>query len=144
MGKSISVSRIILTLSAALLFPSVVQTVVGPHSNLPWPQSSLVNAASAQEALSAADPWQRHVSIELHDADVEVALRIVAEMTNTNIVLAQGVSGRIRNLRVMDVPVKQLFEIILRLRALYAQQEGNVIIVYPLETFADEMKKRQG
>ena len=84
--------------------------------------------------------WDKRLSIELSDTDVSTALQIVAEATGINIILAKGVSGRINHLRLTDVTAEQLFQLILRLHGLYAEREGNIVIVYPLADYVSKGK----
>lgn len=91
-------------------------------------------SAQDQSGSSIKLDVQAVISLDIQDASLHQVLGIFAEAMKTNIVTYQGVTGRVRELRLRDVPTEQAFQLILRLHDLYAVKEGNVIIVYPLET----------
>lgn len=88
-------------------------------------------------------PNNRPVSVELHDTELESALEMLAEVENSNIAFQRDVNGKIRSLSVSGVPAKQVFDILLRLHGLYAEEVGNVIIVYPIEQYIRDAKARK-
>lgn len=85
----------------------------------------------------------REVSLDLHDTDVDNALRIIAEVSGMNIVIHPAVSGKL-TLRLVDVPWDHAFQLILRLKGLYSVTEGNILIVAPVERAAEILRRPGG
>ena len=95
----------------------------------------------AQEPSSPSSA--KSISLDLEDADIQSAMRIIAEVSGFNIVLHPNVVGKV-TLRLRNVPWEQAFELLLRDKGLYKVREGNVIIVYPLRLYIDDARKRAG
>ncbi|MBF0446210.1 MAG: AMIN domain-containing protein, partial [Magnetococcales bacterium] len=71
------------------------------------------------------------ISLDFKDIDVQNALRIIAEVSNLNIILSDSVSGTI-TMRLVDVPWDQALELILEAKGLGRVKQGNVLRVAPL------------
>ena len=71
------------------------------------------------------------ISIDLQDADIDNALRIIAEVSNLNIIASEEVKGKV-TLRLVDVPWDQALDVILRTNGLDQVAEGNVIRIAPV------------
>lgn len=70
----------------------------------------------------------RLISLDLQDADIDSALRIIAEVSNLNIVAGDGVTGKV-TLKLVDVPWDQALDVILKSHGLDKVVEGNVMRV---------------
>ncbi len=70
------------------------------------------------------------IDLDMMDANVSDVLRLLAEISNMNIIASDDVKGTI-SLRLKNVPWDQAFDIILRSKDLDSVQEGNVIRVAP-------------
>jgi len=79
----------------------------------------------------------RRVSLDFKDADIKNILRLIAEVSNLNIVAGEDVTGKI-TMRLVDVPWDQALDVVLQARALGMSRVGNVIRVAPLETLKKE------
>lgn len=79
------------------------------------------------------------ISLDFNDADIRSVLRALGRLYKRNIVLHQGVQGKL-NLRLRDVPLDQAFQAILRTADLYAVTEGNITMIYPLGEFAEKIQ----
>jgi type IV pilus secretin PilQ/predicted competence protein len=79
----------------------------------------------------------RLISLDLQDADIDSALRIIAEVSNLNIVASDGVVGKV-TLKLVDVPWDQALEVILKSHGLDKVLEGNVLRVAPVDKLRDE------
>ncbi|MCP3676625.1 MAG: type IV pilus secretin PilQ [Deltaproteobacteria bacterium] len=79
----------------------------------------------------------RKISLDLTDADIANVLRLIAEVSNLNIISGDDVKGKI-SLRLIDVPWDQAFDIILRTKGLGKVEEGNVVMVAPLGKIRQE------
>jgi len=82
------------------------------------------------------------VSLQLHDTDIHSALRIFSEIMNTNIVAHRSVTGNVSSLLVKDVPVDQAFATFVRMYGLHAVIDKDMIVVYPIETYLEEVRHR--
>ncbi len=83
------------------------------------------------------------VSMELRDVQIQSALKMLAEIENSNIAFQRDVNGKIRSFQVTGVPAEQVLDIVLKMNGLYAEQEGNVVIVYPIEEYIRFAKARR-
>jgi type IV pilus assembly protein PilQ len=79
----------------------------------------------------------RLISLDLQDADIDSALRIIAEVSNLNIVASDGVAGKV-TLKLVDVPWDQALEVILKSHGLDKVLEGNVLRVAPVDKLKAE------
>ena len=78
----------------------------------------------------------RKLSLDFKDADIKNILRLIAEVSNLNIIVADEVVGKI-TMRLVDVPWDQALELILKTKNLDKRQAGNVVRIAP----ADVMRK---
>jgi len=97
-------------------------------------------AASSQEASNVIDKGikieeqgynGKRIDLDMMDANVSDVLRLLAEISNLNIVASDEVKGTI-SLRLKNVPWDQAFDIILKSKGLDSIREGNVIRVAPI------------
>ena len=79
------------------------------------------------------------LTLNFQKIDVREALNVIADFTETNMVISDTVSGNL-TLRLKDVPWDQAFDIILQSRGLDMRKNGNVIQVAPREEIAAKEK----
>ncbi len=79
----------------------------------------------------------RLISLDLQDTDIDNALRIIAEVSNLNIIASEEVTGKI-TLRLVDVPWDQALDVILKTNGLDMIQENNVVRIAPVEKLRTE------
>ena len=79
------------------------------------------------------------ISLSFQSVDVRSLLQIIADVAGTNMVVSDSVSGEIA-MRLQNVPWDQALDIILRTKGLGLRQEGNVMLVAPLEELAAREK----
>lgn len=79
----------------------------------------------------------RLISLDLQDADIDSALRIIAEVSNLNIVAGDGVTGKV-TLKLVDVPWDQALDVILKSHGLDKVVEGNVMRVASIDKLRTE------
>ncbi|MDQ6957289.1 MAG: AMIN domain-containing protein, partial [Mariprofundaceae bacterium] len=77
------------------------------------------------------------VTFDFKDIDIRNALKLIAEMSNLNIIMSDDVTG-VLTMRLVDVPWDQALELILSARGLGKQQSGNVMRVAPMEVLRSE------
>jgi len=83
----------------------------------------------------------RKLSLDFKDADIKNILRLIAEVSNLNIIVADEVTGKI-TMRLVDVPWDQALEIILQSKHLDKRQVGNVVRIAPMEALRKEDQAR--
>ncbi len=137
------------------------QTVVKTRKGLAWrltaqgvkTEQVAVNQRSAgfsQEASSYAEQGApraaryrgKKVSFEFKDIDIHNLLRVIAEVSKKNIVVADDVKGTV-TIRLRNVPWDQALELILRSKGLGSEELGNIVRVAPLSTLQSEAQTRQ-
>ena len=79
----------------------------------------------------------RKISLDLQDTEISNALRIIAEVSNLNIIASDDVVGQV-TLRLVDVPWDQALDVILKTNALDKVLEGNVMRIAPIGKLRDE------
>lgn len=101
-------------------------------------QAATIIDEAGQVTRAAADrsgPTGRYtgtrVSFEFKDIDIHNLLRVIAEVSKKNIVVADDVKGNI-TIRLRNVPWDQALDLILRSKGLGKEVEGNVIRIAPL------------
>ena len=95
----------------------------------------------APDGLRSADGSKiyvgRLISLDLQDTDIDNALRIIAEVSNLNIIASDDVTGKV-TLRLIDVPWDQALDVILKTNGLDQVTEGNVIRIAPVDKLRQE------
>jgi type IV pilus assembly protein PilQ len=135
------------------------ETVVKTPQGLSWrlalkgvkSEAAQVTARSAGFASEATQYAERgapqrgyvgkRVSFEFKDIDIHNLLRIIAEISKKNIVVADDVNGKV-TIRLRNVPWDQALELILRSKGLGMEDLGNIIRVAPNATLEAEQKAR--
>ena len=140
-------------------------TVSATANGLTWQLNakSAVTAAKAEEAMveqktaaEEATPAQtpppptaphskyvgKRVSFEFKDIDIHNLLRLIAEVSKKNIVVADDVQGKV-SIRLRNVPWDQALELILRSKGLGKEELGNIVRVAPLKALEEEAKLRE-
>ncbi|MBI5903199.1 MAG: type IV pilus secretin PilQ [Deltaproteobacteria bacterium] len=84
----------------------------------------------AEEAPPKKGYAGKKIDLDMMDANVSDVLRLLAEVSNLNIIASDDVKGTI-SLRLKNVPWDQAFDIILRSKELDSVREGNVVRVAP-------------
>ncbi len=82
----------------------------------------------------------RRISLDFKDADIGNILRLMAEVSNLNIIAGEDVKGKV-SLRLVDVPWEQAFDIILKTNGLGKTQEGNVVRIMPIAKIKQESEE---
>jgi type IV pilus secretin PilQ/predicted competence protein len=122
---------------------SQTATPAGEASGTPDPYAAGSDAAAGDDAdLSALFEEEKRyvgrlISLDLQDTDIDNALRIIAEVSNLNIIASDDVTGKV-TLRLIDVPWDQALDVILKTNGLDKVQEGNVIRIAPVEKLRQE------
>lgn len=95
---------------------------------------------AAEEVPSSEKVYSgRKISLDFKDADIKNILRLIAEVSDLNIIAGEEVSGKI-TMRLVDVPWDQALDVILTARNLGMTRVGNVIRVAPQEALKRELQ----
>jgi type IV pilus assembly protein PilQ len=79
----------------------------------------------------------RKLSLDFKDADIKNILRLIAEVSNLNIIAGEDVKGKV-TIRLVDVPWDQALDIILQSNDLGKVRIGNVVRIAPVEKLKKE------
>jgi type IV pilus assembly protein PilQ len=109
------------------------------HSQPPRPAAMEV-AGESERPLSHKLYYGQPISLDLKDADIHNVLRLIAEVSNLNIVATDDVKGQI-TLRLFDVPWDQALDIILQVMNLESVQEGNVLRISTVKRLREEREE---
>ncbi|HEY0840329.1 MAG TPA: AMIN domain-containing protein, partial [Vulgatibacter sp.] len=82
----------------------------------------------------------RRVSFEFKDIDIHNLLRVIAEVSKRNIVVADDVKGSI-TIRLRNVPWDQALDLILKTKGLGKEVTGNIIRIAPLKQIQAEQEQ---
>ncbi|WP_044889626.1 type IV pilus secretin PilQ [Myxococcus hansupus] len=99
-------------------------------------------AYAAEGAPQQARYRGKRVSFEFKDIDIQNLLRVIAEISKKNIVVADDVGGKV-TIRLRNVPWDQALDLVLRTKALGKEEFGNIIRIAPLKTLEEEARLRQ-
>ena len=80
------------------------------------------------------------ISLDFQDTDIDNALKIIAEVSNLNIVASDDISGKV-SLRLNNVPWDQALDVILKTNGLDKVQEGNVVRIAPVNRLKSEREE---
>ena len=79
------------------------------------------------------------ISLDFKDADIKNILRLIAEVSNLNIITGEEVTGKI-TMRLVNVPWDQALDVILSSKNLGMIRVGNVIRIAPQEILKRELQ----
>lgn len=113
--------------------PSVT---VSPPAREGMHETKLQGRVSGQPKLYFGQP----ISLDLKEADINNVFRLLAEVSNLNIVATDDVQGRI-TLRLFDVPWDQVLDIVLHVTNLESSQEGNVLRISTVKRLREEREE---
>lgn len=86
------------------------------------------------------------VTLVFDDADIRKVMQLIAEISDQNLILSDGVKGKI-SLRLNDVPWDQALDLVLEIKELGTISQGNVVRVLPLKQIeameTERLKARQ-
>jgi len=82
------------------------------------------------------------ISLDFKDADIHNIFRLIAEVSNLNIITTEDVKGKV-TIRLVNVPWDQALEVILATKSLVKIEEGNVLRITTAETIRREMEEKQ-
>ncbi len=83
----------------------------------------------------------RRITLDFHDIEIRNLLRLIADVSKKNIVVADDVSGKV-TVSLRNVPWDQALDLILKSKGLGKEEMGNVIRIAKYEQIAKEQQAR--
>jgi type IV pilus assembly protein PilQ len=83
----------------------------------------------------------RRISLDFKDADMGNILRLIAEVSDLNVIAGEEVSGKV-TIRLVDVPWDQALDVILLTKGLGFVRIGNILRIAPIDTLKAEREAR--
>ncbi len=83
------------------------------------------------------------VTFNYKDIDIRNALKLIAEMSDLNIIMSDDVQGTL-TMHLVDVPWDQAFDLILQAKGLGKDQIGHVVRIAPLAVLQADADARKG
>jgi type IV pilus assembly protein PilQ len=96
---------------------------------------------SRQGAPAQSKYSGRRITIDLKEADILNVLRLIAEVSKLNIIASESVKGLI-TIKLRNVPWDQALDIILKVKGLGQEKNGNIIRIVPAEVLRAERDAR--
>jgi type IV pilus assembly protein PilQ len=111
--------------------------------------SDAASAGMAQEApgyaLSGAPQARgytgRRITLDFHDIEIRNLLRLIADVSKKNIVVADDVTGKV-TVSLRNVPWDQALDLVLKSKGLGKEEMGNVIRIAKYEQISKEQQAR--
>lgn len=98
----------------------------------------IMNSQSLEDFLASNNKFYgKKISIEANSLDVNEAFKFLADESNVNMLIDDGVKGTI-TLKLRQVPWDQAFVLILKSKKLGYRRQGNVIRIASIETLLKE------
>jgi len=104
----------------------------------------LVAAAKADDEVVKQEKIYtgQKVTFNYKDIDIRNALKLIAEMSELNIIMSDDVKG-VLTMRLVDVPWDQALDLILSAKGLGKEKNGNVMRIAPLEVLRADAESRR-
>ncbi|MFY3742881.1 type IV pilus secretin PilQ [Anaeromyxobacter sp. Red801] len=103
-------------------------------------------AAEAPAYASSGAPQARgysgrRITLDFHDIEIRNLLRLIADVSKKNIVVADDVAGKV-TVSLRNVPWDQALDLVLRSKGLGKEEMGNVIRIAKVDAIAKEQQAR--
>ena len=83
----------------------------------------------------------RRITLDFHDIEIRNLLRLIADVSKKNIVVADDVTGKV-TVSLRNVPWDQALDLVLKSKGLGKEEMGNVIRIAKFEDIAKEQQAR--
>lgn len=120
---NISTSTFAFIMGLVLLLGSFLLSTAARSQEVPGGMAGGGGTAGVQKQYTG-----KKISLDLMDADIRNVLRLISQLTSTNIVVDPDVAGKV-TLKVKDVPWDQVLDMVLSMNDLGKEQNGNVIVI---------------
>ncbi|WP_227819495.1 type IV pilus secretin PilQ [Mariprofundus micogutta] len=107
------------------------------------PEDMATAAQLSEEELRDEKVYSgQKVTFNYKDIDIRNALKLIAEMSELNMIMADDIKGTL-TMRLVDVPWDQALDLILQARGLGKEQSGNVVRIAPLDVLKSDADARK-
>ncbi|MFH1756708.1 MAG: type IV pilus secretin PilQ [Pseudomonadota bacterium] len=118
-----------------------------PAEKPPAPAQEKETSAEAKAApetdKSQVGPYKgAKISLDFKDADLHNIFRLIAEVSNLNIITTDDVKGKV-TIRMVNVPWDQALDVILSTKNLIKIEEGNVLRITTIENVRKDREDKQ-
>jgi len=123
-----------------------------PAAPAPAPAPAKTNGpqkeAAAENKITEGDktlltPYKgAKISLDFKDADIHNIFRLIAEVSNLNIITTDEVKGKV-TIRLVNVPWDQALDVILTTKNLIKMEEGNVLRITTLDSVRKDREEKQ-
>lgn len=96
-------------------------------------------SAEPTKPLEKLDEERRLFSIEVRDAEISDVLRALAQQSGLNIILGQGIEGKV-SLSFKDIPFRDAMEMVIKANGLMYTVQNNIMWVGKKVDVTDEMR----
>jgi type IV pilus assembly protein PilQ len=96
---------------------------------------------AASSAPQRREYTGRRITLDFHDIEIRNLLRLIADVSKKNVVVADDVQGKV-SVSLRNVPWDQALDIVLRTKGLDKEEMGNIIRVARAEDIAKEQEAR--
>ncbi|MBN2362264.1 MAG: type IV pilus secretin PilQ [Deltaproteobacteria bacterium] len=98
-------------------------------------------AANASQTLTTAARRYsgKRITIDVKDADILNVLRLIAEVSGTNVIASDEVKGKV-TIKLRNVPWDQALDVVLKVKGLGQDRRGGIIRVAPQTTLQKEQE----
>jgi type IV pilus assembly protein PilQ len=83
----------------------------------------------------------RRITLDFHDIEIRNLLRLIADVSKKNVIVADDVSGKV-TVSLRNVPWDQALDLVLKTKGLDKEEMGNVIRIAKIEDIAKEQTAR--
>ncbi|HOC38315.1 MAG TPA: type IV pilus secretin PilQ [Thermodesulfobacteriota bacterium] len=120
--------------------PPVSETTRSPESEAGVTSTAQVAEPEVQPEEDPPRYVGERISLDFKDADINNILRLIAEVSDLNVVAGDDVKGTV-TIKLTDVPWDQALEVILLSNGLGMDLQGNILRVAPLDKLNREKEK---
>ena len=116
-----------------------------PRASVAQAQAAGFTGEAPSYALSGAPQKReytgRRITLDFHDIEIRNLLRLVADVSKKNIIVADDVGGKV-TVSLRNVPWDQALDLVLKTKGLDKEEMGNVIRIAKIEEIAKEQMAR--
>jgi type IV pilus assembly protein PilQ len=125
--------------------PAASPAAAAPEGKAAEAQAAGFAAEAPAYALSGAPQARgytgRRITLDFHDIEIRNLLRLIADVSKKNIVVADDVQGKV-TVSLRNVPWDQALDLVLKAKGLGKEEMGSVIRVAKFEDIAKEQQAR--
>ncbi|MBI3814647.1 MAG: type IV pilus secretin PilQ [Nitrospinae bacterium] len=109
------------------------------ETKIPVVSGANLKEAAVDAVVSEKKYEGKKISLDLQKADIIDILRLIADVSNLNVITSDDVQGKI-TMRLINIPWDQALDVILKTNKLDMIREGNIIRIAPAVKIAEERK----